>query len=224
MSPTELIQICRTHYQNSLLPKSYLAVRERTLSSWQSSDIRGVRGWAVGLPRIHSEQKCLYSVVETDSLFLFLPFLQRRTFLFFFFLRGRRGGWVPIFPDLLVSVSGLEFPWFCEKASFTHDFFPTLLLLSKHTALEKTLFFFLQVLWLLLNIHCNTKLWLHDVWLSLNSNLISWKMGSFIARLKYTRSGGLEGERMWVCWLLLFPLLRSLPGHGLVLVNLHFTF
>lgn len=85
-------------------------------------------------------------------------------------------------------------------------------------------FFFLQVLWLLLNIHCNTKLWLHDVWLSLNSNLISWKMGSFIARLKYTRSGGLEGERMWVCWLLLFPLLRSLPGHGLVLVNLHFTF
>ena len=79
-------------HQNSLLPKSYLAVRERTLSSWQSSDIRGVRGWAVDLPRIHSEQRCLYSAVETESLFFFLPFLQR-TFLF---LRG----WV--FPFFMI--------------------------------------------------------------------------------------------------------------------------
>lgn len=205
-------------HQNSLLPKSYLAVRERTLSSWQSSDIRGVRGWAVDLPRIHSEQRCLYSAVETESLFFFLPFLQR-TFLF---LRG----WVfPFFMIYWYLCLVWRSPGSVKRLSSHMISFPPSSFLANTQLFKRLwLFFFLQVLWLLLKIHCNTKLWLHDVWLSLNSNLISWKMGSFIARLKYTRSGGLAGARMWVCWLLLFPLLRSLPGHGLVLVNLHFTF
>ena len=198
-------------HQNSLLPKSYLAVRERTLSSWQSSDIRGVRGWAVGLPRIHSEQKCLYSVLETDSLFLFLPFLQRRTCLFF-------GGGFPFFVIYWYLCPVWSSPGSVKRLPLHMISFPPSSFLANTQLFKRLwLFFFLQVLWLLLNIYCNTKLWLHDVWLSLNSNLISWKMGSFIARLKYTRSGGLEGERTWVCWLLLFPLLRSLPGHGLVL-------
>ena len=147
-------------------------------------------------------------------------FPSKKNFSFF------EGMGVPIFRDLLSICAWSGVPLVLWK-----DFLYTWFLChlpppsQTHSSLKDSdFFFFLQVLWLLLNIHCNTKLWLHDVWLSLNSNLISWKMGSFIARLKYTRSGGLEGECMWVCWLLLFPLLRSLPGHSLVLVNLHFTF
>lgn len=45
-----------------------------------------------------------------------------------------RGG-VPILSYLPVSMLGLELPWFCEKVSLTHDFFPASLLPSKHIAL-----------------------------------------------------------------------------------------
>lgn len=69
------------------------------------------------------------------------------------------GGGVPILSDLPIPMPGLELPWFCEKVSLTHDFFPTSLLLSKHIALKMILiFFFGKFCELLLDIHCNSKL------------------------------------------------------------------